>query len=58
MPRKPCLFRQSDIARAIRGARAGGLSVASVEIAGDGRIVIVAGNGNVAPPATNEWDAT
>lgn len=43
MPRRPATFRQTDIARAIRGAEAAGVEVARIEVAPDGRIVIVTG---------------
>jgi len=33
-------FRQADIARAVKGAKAAGVSVAKIEIDTDGRIVI------------------
>jgi hypothetical protein len=53
MARAPSTFRQSDITRAIRAARAAGVDVENVriEIAKDGRLVIIAG---AAQPAT--WD--
>jgi hypothetical protein len=52
-------FRQRDLTRAVRGARAAGLSVAKVEIDADGRIVIVVGTPaeTVERPALNEWDS-
>jgi hypothetical protein len=36
-------FRQADIARAVRGAKAAGISVSKIEIDTDGRIVITSG---------------
>lgn len=43
MPRAPCLFRESDMRRAIKAAVASGLEIARVEIAKDGAIVVVPG---------------
>ena len=39
---RPVPFRQSDLARALKGARTGGMAVGRVEIDPDGRIVLVA----------------
>jgi hypothetical protein len=41
MARTPSTFRQQDVTRAIRAARAAGVDIARVEIARDGRIVMV-----------------
>jgi len=43
MPRGCCTFRQTDITRAIKGVRAAGVEVQQVEIAADGRIILVTG---------------
>ena len=43
MPRAPCLFRESDVRRAIKAAVASGLEIARLEIAKDGAIVVVPG---------------
>jgi hypothetical protein len=59
MARAPSTFRQSDITRAIRAARAAGVHVENVriEIAKDGRIVIITGGAEPrAEPEGNEWD--
>jgi hypothetical protein len=57
MPRAPCLFRESDMRRAIKAAVAAGLEIARVEIAKDGAIVVVPGK---PCPGTggglNPWD--
>ena len=39
--KRPVAFRQADISRAVKGAQAAGLSVASVQVDRDGRIVIM-----------------
>jgi hypothetical protein len=60
MARGPCNFRQTDLKRAIKGARAAGMEVARVEINKDGVIVVVPSKPQ--EPAderseTNEWDS-
>lgn len=40
MSRRPSAFTQSDITRALRGAKDAGINVVRLEIAKDGRIVI------------------
>ena len=54
MARAPSTFRQSDVERAIKAARAAGLPVVRVEVARDGTIRIIA----VGEPEKdeNEWD--
>jgi hypothetical protein len=59
MPRRPCLFRQSDVTRAVRAAQAAGLNVVRVEVDHNGRIAVVAGTGQTdhnAASTINEWD--
>ena len=51
MSRAPATFRQSDVTKAIRAARKAGVENVRVEIAKDGRIVIVTGR---AQPAVQE----
>jgi hypothetical protein len=43
MPHRPVNFRQTDLQRAIRGAREEGLDIARVEVAKDGGFVIHTG---------------
>jgi hypothetical protein len=57
MPRAPCIFRQRDVTRAIRGARAAGVEVARIELDKEGRIVIVpAQTATTSEAKRNEWD--
>jgi hypothetical protein len=55
MSRAPSTFRQSDITRAIRGARAAGVDKVRVEITKDGKLIIITG-GEIEPKEPNEWD--
>jgi hypothetical protein len=54
--------RQRDVARAVRGAMIGGLSVSKVTVEPDGRIVVTAGKPADSSPEDrpvqehNEWD--
>lgn len=41
MANRPAPFRQADISRALKGAKAAGFAVGRVEISTDGRIVIL-----------------
>jgi hypothetical protein len=58
MSRAKCAFRQRDVTRAVKGVRAAKVDVARVEIAADGKIVIItkpneiAGNNN--PETSND----
>jgi hypothetical protein len=57
MPRARCTFRQTDVTRAIKGARAAGIDVARIEIGNDGKIVILPMQSAPAlEAARNEWD--
>jgi hypothetical protein len=56
--RGPLPFRQTDVARAIKGAVAAGLIVQRVEVDKAGKIIVVVGEPDKAEPVTgaNEWD--
>jgi hypothetical protein len=43
MARGSLTFRQRDLVRALRGAKAAGLEIAKVEIDKDGKIVVIIG---------------
>jgi hypothetical protein len=43
MARAPSTFRQADVTKAVKAVRAAGVDVLRVELARDGRIVIVTG---------------
>ena len=51
MARAPTTFRQQDVTRAVKAVTAAGVDIARVEIARDGRIVIVTAK---APPAVQD----
>lgn len=55
MSNRASAFRQSDVARVIRGAQAAGLTVASIEIDPNGKIVARFGEGATSA-SVNEWD--
>jgi hypothetical protein len=42
MARAPSTFRQTDVTKAVKAVRAAGVDIVRVEVARDGRIVIVA----------------
>jgi hypothetical protein len=60
LPRRACNFRQSDLARALKGVQAAGMEIARIEIDGDGRINLFIGNPTKINEASlsghNEWD--
>ncbi len=41
--RGACTFKQQDVTRALRGAKAAGMDVTQIEIGKDGKIILVAG---------------
>ncbi len=49
-------FKQSDVTRALKGARAGGLAVSRVEIDPNGKIVMLAATTARAAGDGNSWD--
>ena len=58
MAKGPSTFRQHDVMKAIKGAAAAGVNIARIEIARDGRIVIIAAAeaALVGPVEENQWD--
>jgi hypothetical protein len=54
--RGPLPFRQTDVARAVRGAVSAGLTVQRVEVDKTGRIIVVVGETGKATGERNEWD--
>jgi hypothetical protein len=56
MTRRAAPFRQVDVARALRAAKAAGLAVASVEIDGAGKIVLTFADGAARDPAAAAYD--
>jgi hypothetical protein len=58
MPRKPCTFRETEVARAIRSVeRATGHKVARVEVDQTGKIIVFPGGDAKADTVANPWDA-
>jgi hypothetical protein len=43
MPRSPCLFRETDVRRAVKAALSSGIDIARIEIGRDGRIILISG---------------
>jgi hypothetical protein len=60
MSRAPQLFRQVDLAKAIKAVLASGREVARVEVTKDGRIIVIVAGGKEEPAGkpgcSNEWD--
>ena len=58
MSRAASTFRQQDVTKAVKAVAAAGVHIARVEIDRDGRIVIIASNGELEPDRReeNEWD--
>ena len=61
MTSRPAPFRQSDVCRAVKGAKAAGVEVKRVEIDPSGKIIIVSAHGTSARDKCNhdhdnEWD--
>lgn len=59
MSRRQLTFRQNDVARAIKGAVAGGLTVQRVEVDKAGKIVVIVGEPGKADAVApnNSWDS-
>lgn len=59
MPRGPVPFRQADVARAVKGVKAAGVSVGRVEILPDGRIIVCSDTAPAPAPesAFDTWRA-
>jgi hypothetical protein len=56
MSRRPCTFKQRDIARAVRGAEAAGVKIARVDIEPNtGRISIVPAGTSTEDSELNRW---
>jgi hypothetical protein len=58
MTRGPSIFRQQDITKAIKGATKAGVNIGRIEIAKDGRIVIITATeaAQIERGEDNEWD--
>jgi hypothetical protein len=60
LSRRPCIFRQTDLTRALKGARAAGIEIERFEIDKDGKIVVIAEKSPESPcdgeDERNEWD--
>jgi hypothetical protein len=58
--RGPCRFKQRDVARAFKAAKAAGVEVARVDLAPDGTISVIPADRqnpqNRQIPSNNEWD--
>jgi hypothetical protein len=56
MARAPSTFRQQDVTRAVKAVRVAGVDIVRIEIARDGRIVIVTATPKGGGKEGNEWD--
>jgi hypothetical protein len=57
MPRRPCTFKQQDVTRALRAAKAAGQSVRRFEIARDGTLRVFVGEPDARRDEySNPWD--
>jgi hypothetical protein len=55
MSRRPCIFKQRDVSKAVRAIVAAGVQIERVEVDRDGKIVIVTGK-QLESLGRNEWD--
>jgi hypothetical protein len=59
MSRRPCVFRQRDVTKAVKAVVAAGVAVAKVEVDRDGKIVVVLGEtSQIRSPATGATNGT
>jgi hypothetical protein len=57
VPRRPCVFKQRDVTKALRAVAAAGMEIDRVEVGRDGKIVIfTAQSSESSDGAANEWD--
>jgi hypothetical protein len=56
MSRAPSTFRKQDVTRAVKAVRCAGVDIVRVEIAKDGRIIIVTAADTEPNAEANEWD--
>jgi hypothetical protein len=56
MPRRKCLFRGTEVTRAVRAAEKANQRVARVEIDQTGKIILILGDAGETAPINNEWD--
>ena len=56
MARAPSTFRQKDVTRALRAAKAAGVEIVRVEIDPNGKIIIVTTCETVERREENSWD--
>jgi len=58
MTRAPSIFRQQDVTKAIKGTTKAGVNIARIEIARDGKIVIITATegARIGAGEENTWD--
>jgi hypothetical protein len=58
MTRAPSTFRQQDVTRAVKAVTRAGVNIGRIEVAKDGRIVIIpaAEGAQIGAGEENEWD--
>ena len=56
MKRAPSAFRQQDVTRALRAAKAAGVEIVRVEIDPNGKIILVTTRETVERREENSWD--